>query len=114
MARQLSGPGRKLALEVGAAELTTAAKSERASAGAFADLGAIQQMQGLSTQAVRSFSRVMELAPDEPQYRVDRGWSRDAQNLDGDAQADFLQALSLDRGHNEAMTGVGYVAAQQG
>jgi tetratricopeptide (TPR) repeat protein len=114
IASQLTGPGRNPAVDAGVAELKTAAKSEHASAATFADLGAVLQMQSQVNEAATAYARAIELASNEPQYRVDRGWLLDGLDRISDAQADFAEALRIDPTHSEAMTGLGYTEARQG
>jgi serine/threonine protein kinase/tetratricopeptide (TPR) repeat protein len=109
---QLPRKKQRQALALAQAELASASRDGDATAGTFADLGAILHLQGEFKSAVGELSRAIVLDPTDPQLLTNRGWSYEAMDRLAEAEADFTCALRLAPTSGEALAGLGYVEAR--
>jgi tetratricopeptide (TPR) repeat protein/tRNA A-37 threonylcarbamoyl transferase component Bud32 len=100
---------KKVAL--GLADLDEAVRLGARSSDLFDDLGATLEQAGKVADAVRAYSKGLELRPNDVLLLVKRGWAWVALGKHDEARADFQAALRLGPKHAEAHTGLGYLYA---
>ena len=81
---------------------------------AFHNLAVCQADQGRNQDAIDTFSRAIELKPNQPEAFAHRGISYSAIGQYDKAVADFQQALKLDPGNSTAQIGLGVAADKTG
>lgn len=95
-------------------ELRKAIEKEVATASVFEELGAAIQFRGMPQQALECYSRGINLQPEHAALRRKRAWLLAQYTGDFEqSAADFATVLSVDPQDEEALSGLGYVAACQ-
>ncbi len=98
-------------LTLAVSELLTSVKKGGQASGVFDDLGAMMEHAGRLDQAIASYSRGLELDPNDVKLLIKRGWDLQQLNQNVKAAADFAAASRVDPENAEAHTGLGYVQA---
>ena len=102
------------------AQFEKAIKLRGETATLYGDLGAVEEKlaelqpkQGLKRmqQAIKAYSRAIELAPKDAKLREIRGWAYSNLAENGKAKDDFAAAVALDPTYAMAYTGLGYTEA---